>query len=216
MIETRPTNESSVVGVLLAGGLGRRMGGGDKPLNVLGGKPILDHVIARAAPQVDALILNANGDATRFTSYGRPVVEDVIDGYAGPLAGILTGMEWASDNLPAAHWLVSFATDAPFFPEDMVECLLRERDVVHAQIACARSCGRNHPVFALWPVALAAELRHAMVNEDMRKIDRWTDRYSTISVEFHEKDGIDPFFNINRPDDLACAEGLIEKQQRKI
>ena len=207
------TNDNLVVGVLLAGGLGRRMamgtGGGDKPLNMLGGKPILDHVIARAAPQVDTLILNANGDGTRFDHYGLPVVADVIDGYAGPLAGILTGMVWAAEHVPDARWLVSFATDAPFFPENLTNRLMVACEEDQAQMACACSQGRNHPVFALWPVDLADDLRRAMMDEDMRKIDRWTARYSIVSVAFDDEDGVDPFFNINRAEDLAAAEQLI-------
>jgi molybdenum cofactor guanylyltransferase len=202
--------DGPVVGVLLAGGLGRRMGGGDKPLNMLGGKPILDYAIDKAKPQVDTLVLNANGDAARFSHYGLMIAADVIEGYAGPLAGILTGMEWALDNVPDSCWLVSFATDAPFFPEDMVERLMAECEQSDARIACARSHDRDHPVFALWSMELAADLRRAMVDEDMRKIDRWTARYSVISVEFQDVNGIDPFFNINRPDDLASAERLIK------
>ena len=210
------TNDSSIVapveGELLAGGLGRRMGGGDKPLNTLGGKPILDHVITRAAPQVDTLILNANGDSSRFSHYGLPVVADVIDGYAGPLAGILTGMEWAAEHVPDARWLVSFATDAPFFPENLTNRLVAACEEGQAQMACARSRDRSHPVFALWPIDLADDLRRAMVDEDMRKIDRWTGRYSIVSVVFDDEEGIDPFFNINRVEDLAAAEQLIRNR----
>lgn len=202
-----------VTGVLLAGGLGRRMGGGDKPLRSLGGRPILNLVVERARPQVDALVLNANGDADRFSVYGLPVAADVIDGYAGPLAGILTGMEWSRNQVPDAKWMVSFATDAPFFPRDMAVRLIGETERTGAEMACARSNDRTHPVFALWPTRLAGELRRAMMAEDMRKIDRWTERYSTVHVDFDPAEaGIDPFFNINRPDDLAEAENWLQGQ----
>ncbi len=199
---------SDTVGVLLAGGLARRMGGGDKPLRTLGGQPILDHVVARARSQVADLLLNVNGDAARFASYGLPMAGDVIDGYAGPLAGILTGMEWARERHPEARWIASFATDAPFIPEDLVARLRAAIDAEGADIACAMSGGRTHPVFAVWPVALADDLRAAMVDEDMRKIDAWSARYKTVEVAFPTTP-YDPFFNINKPDNLAEAEALI-------
>ena len=197
-----------VVGVLLAGGLARRMGGGDKPLRTLGGKPILDRVVARARPQVADLLLNVNGDPARFEGYGLPMAGDVIDGHAGPLAGILTGMEWARAAHPEVEWIVSFATDAPFLPGDLVAKLRAAAKGEYAEIACAMSGGRTHPVFALWPVALAGDLRTAMIDEDMRKIDAWTERYRIVHVEF-PTDPVDPFFNINKPDNLAEAERLL-------
>lgn len=205
---TGPAEMADTVGVLLAGGLARRMGGGDKPLKSLGGTPILDRVIARARPQVSELLLNVNGDPARFAPYGLPTAGDVIDGHAGPLAGVLTGMEWAAQNRPEAVWLASFATDAPFFPEDLVR---RMRDAVEEQgadMACAMSAGRTHPVFALWPIGLKDALRRAMVEEDMRKIDAWTARFKIIHVEF-SADPVDPFFNINKPENLAEAETLL-------
>ncbi len=195
------------VGVLLAGGLARRMGGGDKPLRTLGGKPILDHVVARARPQVADLLLNVNGDPARFAAYGLPTAVDVIDGHAGPLAGVLTGMEWARKAHPGAKWLASFATDAPFFPATLVQDLHRAVDTQGAEIACAQSADRTHPVFALWPVALADDLRAAMTQEDMRKIDAWTARYRIVHVDFPTAP-FDPFFNINKPENLAEAETL--------
>lgn len=196
-----------IVGVLLAGGLARRMGGGDKPLKTLGGKPILDHVIRRAQPQVSNLLLNVNGDAARFASYGLPMAGDVIDGHAGPLAGILTGMEWAAQHHPQAAWLASFATDAPFFPEDLVTRLHAAITAEDADMACAMSAGRTHPVFALWPVALKDDLRRAMTEQDMRKIDAWTARFNIVHVDF-PANPVDPFFNINKPENLAEAETL--------
>jgi len=199
---------SPVIGVLLAGGQSRRMGGGDKALRLLGGKTILARVIERARPQVAALVLNANGDPARFADYGLPVAADVVEGYAGPLAGVLTGMEWARANAPDALWLASFATDAPFLPEDLVERLGNAVGDEGADMACASSAGRSHPVFGFWPIALADELRRAMVEEGVRKVDVWTARYRLVTVDFPATP-IDPFFNTNRPEDLAEAERLL-------
>ena len=196
-----------VVGVLLAGGLARRMGGGDKPLRALAGRPILAHVIARARPQVSRLVLNANGDPARFAAFDLPVVGDVIAGHAGPLAGVLTGLEWAAAHAPECAWVASFATDAPFLPRDLVARLVAAVAKGGAEMACAASGGRAHPVFGLWPVARADDLRRAMVAEGVRKVDRWTARYRLAVAEFAATP-VDPFFNANRPDDLAAAEAL--------
>ena len=196
----------AVVGVLLAGGQARRMGGGDKSLRRLGDRSILEHVIERARPQVAALVLNANGDPARFARFGLPVAADVVEGFAGPLAGVLTGMEWTRRNRPGCAWIATIATDTPFFPEDLVARL--GRAAMGADLACARSGGRAHPVFGLWPVRLAEDLRHAMLKEEVRKVDVWTARYRLVEVEF-AADPIDPFFNTNRPADLAEAERLL-------
>lgn len=201
-----------IVGVLLAGGLARRMGGGDKPMRELGGKPILDHVIDRAKPQVHHLILNANGDPGRFAKYSLPVVADVIEGHQGPLAGILTALDWAVENVPDAEYVVSFATDAPFLPRDLVARLLTAVDGTDAQLACAITGDRTHPVFGIWPVALRDELRRAMVEEEMRKIDAWTERYGIVHVAF-EAEPVDPFFNVNRPENLEEAEHLLDVEK---
>jgi len=205
---------AKTAGVLLAGGLARRMGGGDKPLRMLGGRPILDHVVARALPQVGTLLLNVNGDPARFARYGLPIATDVIEGHAGPLAGILTGLEWVRANLPTARWLVSFATDAPFFPADMVSRLQAGAAAAGADMACAMSAGRTHPVFGLWPVSVAGDLRRAMESEGMRKIDAFTARYLIQHVDFLTVP-VDPFFNINRPENLAEAETLLAKGQEE-
>ena len=196
------------MGVLLAGGQSRRMGGGDKCLRPLGDRTILEHVIDRIRPQVGPLILNANGDPNRFQSYGLPVVADVVDGFAGPLAGVLTGLRWAEINAPQCEWLLSVPTDAPFVPKNLATSLRREISAQGAQLACATSRGRTHPVVALWPVALADALEQALVGEDIRKIDRWTARYRLVEVSFDDID-VDPFFNANRPEDLAIAERLL-------
>ena len=205
---------NSVVGILLAGGLARRMGGGDKGLKTLAGKPILQHVIERARPQVSALVLNANGPPGRFSDFGLPVAADVVEGHAGPLAGVLTGLDWAAREAPDCDWVASFACDAPFLPSDFVSRLMAAVEEEGADMACAASLDRSHPVFGLWPVRLRDELRQAMVDEEIRKVDVWTARYSLSTVQFNVVDlpggPVDPFFNANRPDDLAEAERLLQ------
>jgi molybdenum cofactor guanylyltransferase len=200
-----------VLGVLLAGGQARRMGGGDKSLRRLGGRTILEHVIERAQPQVAALVLNANGDPARFAGFGLPVASDVVEGFAGPLAGVLTGMEWARANRPDCAWIATIATDTPFFPQDLVARLLQA--VEGADLACASSNGRANPVFGLWPVRLAVDLRRAMAEEGVRKVDVWTARYRLAQAGF-PNEPFDPFFNTNRPEDLAEAERLLGELQR--
>jgi molybdopterin-guanine dinucleotide biosynthesis protein A len=204
-MESGNTRED-VVGVLLAGGQARRMGGGDKCLRRLGDRTILEHVIARARPQVAALMLNANGDPARFARFGLPVAADVVEGFAGPLAGVLTGMEWTRANRPGCAWIATIATDTPFFPEDLVARMCEQ--IEGAELACARSNGRVNPVFGLWPVRLADDLRCAMTLEEIRKVDVWTARYRLVEVDF-SAEPFDPFFNTNRPEDLAEAERLL-------
>ncbi len=197
-----------VVGVLLAGGQARRMGGGDKCLRPLNGRPILAHVIDRIGSQVGAMVLNANGDPDRFADFQLPVAADVIEGFAGPLAGVLTGMEWAKAHHPTCSWVVTIATDTPFLPKDLVSRLIEAVEEARAELACAQSGGRSHPVFGLWPIDMAQPLRRAMTDEDIRKVDRFTGRYELVEVEFPNKPH-DPFFNTNRPEDLAEAEKLL-------
>jgi molybdopterin-guanine dinucleotide biosynthesis protein A len=196
-----------IVGVLLAGGLSRRMGGGDKSLRLLDGRTILARIIERAAPQVDRLVLNANGDPARFGAIGLPIVADGVEGFPGPLAGVLAGMEWAARELPEARWLASFATDAPFLPLDLVDRLVAAADTAGARLACAASAGQAHPVFGLWPIDLQCDLRRAILEEGLRKVDLWTARHGLVEVDFPAAP-VDPFFNTNRPEDLAEAERL--------
>jgi len=200
-----------IAGVLLAGGRSQRMGGGDKCLRPLGGRPLLARVIERAAPQVDALVINANGEPGRFAPFGLPIEPDHVSGFAGPLAGVLTGMEWTRRHAPVCDLIASFATDAPFFPLDLVSRLERSMIEAGADIACAASGGRPHPVFALWPVSLAEELREAMLAEEVRKVDVFTARYKLAVVDWPQGAG-DPFFNANRPEDLAEAERLLSQE----
>ncbi len=197
--------DAGVAGVLLAGGQSRRMGGGDKCLRPLGGKPILEHILTRVRPQVSALVLNANGDPGRFDPFDLPVCPDTVEGFAGPLAGVLAGMDWAAQYAPQCEWLASFATDAPFLPADLVARLSDALRADGADLACAASDGRHQPVFGLWPLRLREDLRAAMIEEDIRKVDLWTARYRLAVADFEVGD-IDPFFNANRPDDLEVAE----------
>jgi molybdenum cofactor guanylyltransferase len=194
-------------GVLLAGGLARRMGGGDKPMRQIGGVAILTRVIARLKPQCDTLVLNANGDPERFAGFDLPVVADSVENFPGPLAGILAGLDWAAENRPDAAWVLSAAADCPFLPRDLVARLHRARIEQNAELAVAASGGQSHPVIGLWSVALREELRHALVIEDIRKIDRWTARYRLATVTWPIQP-LDPFFNANTMDDLAQAERL--------
>ncbi|MFC5504385.1 MULTISPECIES: molybdenum cofactor guanylyltransferase MobA [Hyphomicrobiales] len=195
------------LGLLLAGGLARRMGGGDKPLRTIAGRSILAHVIERLAPQCDRLLVNANGDPARFADYGLPVVADSVPDFAGPLAGILAGLDWMAAHRPETEWLVSVAADTPFIPRDLVARLHEAREEQGVPLACAASGGWTHPVIGLWPVSLRDNLRRALTVEDERKIDRWTARHGCASAEW-PVDPVDPFFNANRPEDLDEAERL--------
>jgi len=197
-----------MIGLLLAGGRATRMGGGDKGLRLLASRPILDHVIERLRPQLSRLLLNANGDPARFAAYGLPVVGDSPPDFAGPLAGVLAGLEWAAREAPDCPLLLSAQTDAPFLPRDLVRRLWAGRESEGADIAMAASGGRTHPVVGLWPAALAPALRHALVEEGLRKVDIWTARYRVAVVDF-PIEAVDPFFNANRPEDLAEAERLV-------
>ncbi|MBZ9983277.1 MULTISPECIES: molybdenum cofactor guanylyltransferase MobA [unclassified Mesorhizobium] len=201
------TERPMTLGVVLAGGLGRRMGGGDKPTRVIGGRTMLEHVIERLGPQCDGLVLNANGDPVRFARFGLPVVADTIEDYPGPLAGMLAALDWTADNRPDVEWVVSAAGDCPFLPRDLVARLQRARMTEGADLAVAASGGQAHPVIGLWKVALRDELRHALTNEGLRKIDRWTSRYGLATVSW-PVEPVDPFFNANTVDDLAEAERL--------
>ncbi|MDH3700152.1 MAG: molybdenum cofactor guanylyltransferase MobA [Alphaproteobacteria bacterium] len=200
-----------IAGVVLAGGLARRMGGGDKCLRLLAGRPLLGHIVERVRPQVGVLAINANGDPERFADFGLPVVADSIDGFAGPLAGVLAGMEWAVEAAPDCSWLASFPGDSPFLPRDLVARFVEAIERDGADMACAASNGRAHPVAGLWPVRLVADLRRAMVEEEIRKVDIWTARYRLATVNF-DADPIDPFFNANRPDDLSLAEQMLGRR----
>ena len=198
------------LGLVLAGGLARRMGGGDKPLIEIGGAPILDRVLAQFTRGCAQVILNANGDPGRFASYRLPVVADDVPGFAGPLAGILAGLDWAAQNRPDLAWLASAPADCPFLPSDLVPRLHAARLTHDTPLACAHSGGRRHPVVGLWPVALRGDLRHALVNEGVRKIEAWTARHGVALADW-PVEPIDPFFNVNTPEDVAEAQRLVAR-----
>jgi len=205
-------DSSSSVGVLLAGGKSSRMGGADKSLLPLAGRPILAHVIARLGPQVAALVIVANGDLSRFAGFGLPVVADRVPGHAGPLAGIHAGIAWAKANRPDAPFVISAAADTPFLPTDLVDRFRKECGEDGETLAVARSEAGLHPVFGLWPVSLAADLEAALGRGEFKAQD-WVRAHGAGEVLFPAvriggRD-IDPFFNINRPADLAAAEALL-------
>lgn len=206
------------LGVILAGGLATRMGGGDKGLLQVGGQSLLSRVCDRLAPQVSGLALNANGDAARFADLGLPVVADSIEGFAGPLAGVLAGLDWAAEQ--GADAIVTAAADTPFFPTDLVARLVAASDgQVHPLVLATtprtgdelKSGGRSrvnrHPTFGLWPVALRDDLRAAL-HDGLRKVVLWTDQHDGREALF-DATPFDPFFNVNTPDDLARAEELL-------
>jgi molybdopterin-guanine dinucleotide biosynthesis protein A len=199
------------LGVVLAGGLARRMGGGDKARLRIGGRTIIERVLARLKPQCAALILNANGDPARFADTGLAVVPDSVPDFAGPLAGILAGLDWAAREAPDVADIVSVPGDCPFLPEDLVARLSAARTREAAPLACARSGEWRHPVVGLWPVALRGDLRQALVAEGMRKIEAWTARHG-VAVADWPAVPVDPFFNINTPDDAAEAERIAARQ----
>lgn len=201
------TDAPPALGLILAGGLSRRMGGGDKPLAQVGGVAIVDRVIAALRPQCAGLVLNANGDPARFSAQGLPVVADDVPGFAGPLAGVLAGLEYCARAHPQIAWVVSVAADSPFLPADLVARLQGARIAGGARLACAASGDHTHPVIGLWPVDLAADLRRALVEEDIRKIDRFTARYPIATVEWPATP-VDPFFNANTPEELVEAERI--------
>ncbi len=195
------------LGLVLAGGLARRMGGGDKARIRIGSKTILERVLARLAPQCGAVIINANGDPARFADTNLPVVPDSVPDFAGPLAGILAGLDWAAANDPAVTDIVSVPGDCPFLPSDLVTKLSAARAAQGTPLACARSGDWRHPVVGLWPVSLRDELRRALVEEDLHKIEVWTARHGVAIADWPAVP-VDPFFNVNTPEDAAEASRL--------
>jgi molybdenum cofactor guanylyltransferase len=202
------------VGLVLAGGLARRMGGGDKALIRIGGEAILDRVLAVLRGNCNPIILNANGDPARFARYGLPVIADSVPDFAGPLAGILAGLDWVAAHAPGVEWVVSVPGDCPFLPTDLVDRLHATRAIACAPLACARSGEWRHPVVGLWRVDLRDDLRHALTVEDLRKIEIWTARHGVALASWPDQP-IDPFFNVNTPEDVATAD-RVAKQQANV
>jgi molybdenum cofactor guanylyltransferase len=199
------------LGLVLAGGLARRMGGGDKARIRIGGQTILERVLARLTPQCAGVVLNANGDPARFADTGLPVVPDSVADFPGPLAGILAGLDWAAANRPDVADVVSVPGDCPFLPNDLVARLSAARRAAQVPLACARSGEWRHPTVALWRVALRNDLRRALVDEDLRKIELWTARHG-IAIADWPATPVDPFFNVNTPADAAQAERVASQQ----
>jgi molybdopterin-guanine dinucleotide biosynthesis protein A len=202
---------SEPLGVVLAGGLARRMGGGDKARIRIGSKTILERVLARLAPQCSAVIINANGDLARFADAGLPVVPDSVPDFVGPLAGILAALDWAAAHAPAVADVVSAPGDCPFLPRDLVARLTAARRAAGLPLACARSGEWRHPVLGLWPVALRHDLRRTLVEEGQRKIEVWTARHG-VAIADWAATPVDPFFNVNTPEDAAAAERIAAQQ----
>ncbi|NNM72227.1 molybdenum cofactor guanylyltransferase MobA [Enterovirga aerilata] len=200
------TTHPDTLGVVLAGGLARRMGGGDKGLSLIEGRTILERLVERLGRQCAGVILNANGDPERFASFGLPVVPDSVPGFAGPLAGVLAGLDWAAAHRPDLGWIATAAADTPFLPQDFVARLHAARSAAGSPLASAASGGRTHPVNGLWPVALRDDLRRALVQEGERKVGRWTARHGAATAEWSGSP--DPFFNVNAPEDLEEARRL--------
>ena len=197
----------ATVAVILAGGLARRMGGGDKSRLVVGGRTVLARTVATIAPQVSALALNANGDPARFADLALPVLPDAMQGHPGPLAGILAGLDWAQGR--GATWLLSVPGDCPFLPDDLLLRLHQARIAAGTRYACAASGGWTHPVVGLWPVDCRDALGAALEG-GQRKIDAFTARGGAAQAEW-PVEPLDPFFNLNTPDDLARADTLARR-----
>ncbi len=208
----RTSHTGRVAGVVLAGGLSRRMGGGDKGLRELGGKPLIHHVIERLAAQASPVAINANGDASRFATFGLPVIPDATADFSGPLAGVLAGLRWAMQAAPGTRFIVTAACDTPFFPEDLTAKFLAAAGRTYPAVVLAMSGEQIHPVFGLWPVALADDLANALA-AGTRKVLHWTDRHPHFIAEFPlisaGGKSADPFFNANTPEELAEAQALL-------
>jgi molybdenum cofactor guanylyltransferase len=201
------------LGIILAGGQARRLGGADKGLVEIGAEPILAHLIRRLAPQCDALALNANGDPARFARFGLPVVADSAAGFLGPLAGVLAGLDQAATiDAEEGFDVVSVPADTPFIPGDLVTRLRQAREDLGAEIAVAASGDRIHHAIALWPVSLRADLRRALLEQDLRKVSDFIGRYRNCVVDWPTTP-VDPFFNVNRPEDIAAAETFFRSLQ---
>ena len=196
------------LGLVLAGGLARRMGGGDKARITIKGVTILDRVLATLSAQCPRMVINANGDPARFADTELPVVPDNVAGHPGPLAGVLAGLDWLAEQRLGIEWMASVPGDCPFLPDDLVERLHAARRAEGVPLACARSGKWRHPVVALWPVALREDLRKALVEDDLRKIEVWTARHG-VAIADWPPEPVDPFLNVNTPEDVVRAEAAV-------
>lgn len=202
------SDQPPITGVLLAGGLAKRMGGGDKCLLPLGGKTLLQHTIDRAQPQVHTLLLSANGNHLRFARSRLPVIADIYPDFPGPLAGVHAALTWMREHQPDHQWLASFACDTPFFPADMTARLFDAVTRTDRPLAIACSKGRVHSVFALWHISLLPQVEALLSQGAHPRLQEWTKAQGASEVEF-DSTGYDPFFNINTPQDLYAAEAQL-------
>lgn len=195
-----------MLGVLLSGGLSRRMGGEDKALVSIAGQTLVQTTLSRLNPQVSDVLLNTNRDCDFFADLGVEIRADSLDGFLGPLAGVLTGMEWARSKAGEDALILTAAVDCPLFPLDLGQRLLSilsgERD-----IAVARSGGRIHPVFGLWRVRLAYDLRRHLSDGGNRKMMDWIMARNPAFADWPAAPA-DPFMNINTPQDLKDLASL--------
>lgn len=203
------------LGLVLAGGLARRMGGGDKARLAVGGLSILDRVLGTLRGQCIDIVVNANGNPARFADTGLPVVGDSIAGFVGPLAGILAGLDWMAEHRPEIAWLASVPGDCPFLPDDLVARLHAARIAENKPLACAKSGEWRHPVVGLWPVALRDDLRQGLAVDGLRKIEAWTARHG-VAIAGWPVTPVDPFFNVNTPEDATQAERIAAAQPSSI
>ena len=198
-----------MIGIVLAGGLASRLGGGDKGGRLVRGRTILDHVVTTMRRQCAGLVITASGDAARFAPYGASVVADDLPGHTGPLAGVLAGLDWVAGERPGDVFALTVPTDAPFLPDDLVARLSEVRAATDAAIVCARSGGRPHHVVALWSVALRHDLRRAVIVDGVRQVRRFVERHGAAHADW-PVDPYDPFTNVNTPDDLREAERVAD------
>ena len=203
------TSYPPTFGLVLAGGLARRMGGGDKAKIEINGVSILDRVLATLSAQCVGIAINANGDPSRFADTGVPVIPDNVEGFVGPLAGILAGLDWLAAENSGVEWMLSVPGDCPFLPDDLAERLHAARRKMGAGVplACARSGEWRHPVIGLWSLALREDLRNALTVEGLRKIEMWTSRHGVAIADWPDRP-LDPFFNVNTPEDVKRAEEI--------
>ena len=190
--------------VILAGGAAKRLGGGDKPLRMIGGKPILDWIIERIKPQIHALALSANGNPARFAAYSRDILPD-FEPHLGPMAGIVSAMEWAKKTNPIASHVLILSGDSPFIPSDLVRRLAELPSIAPDSMIAASSAGRTHPTIGFWPIAASDRIKQAIIEGKGRRVSDWLEVFPHQSVEW-ETQPFDPFFNINTQEDLAAAE----------
>jgi molybdopterin-guanine dinucleotide biosynthesis protein A len=207
-------SSNACIGIILAGGLSRRMGGGDKPLKTLCGIPLLSYAVAALRPQCDRLVLSANGDLKRFSQFDLPCIADDLPGYQGPLAGVLAGLDWAAGHFPELPLALSAPADTPFLPRDLVARLQRARQDA-AEIACASSGGKLHPAVALWPVTVRGRLREAIAGGSLRKVETFV-RDCGAAIADWPVVPYDPFFNVNDPIEFGQAEAILRRHKHQM